>query len=966
MKNIVFFILSVSCIPAWAQKDAQVGIDSVRLSSFNVVDGFYGTSLPQARVTVYDADSTTVLCDSLQKSYYKVGNKDYFRTFTGVLPLRSKYVFKIEAEGYNTLWMTHKLKKSWYGKYPKQFDVIKAAHLYEELNYDIKGAAVVTASRIKFVMKGDTIEYNAAAFRLSAGSMLDNLIRALPGVTLDDKGRIMVNGQFVSNLTVNGRDFFRGDPKVALSNLPAYTVDKVKVFHDRPKDEDNQRSEREKSEDPLVMDVRLKREYAEGWLSNYEVAGGSNLQGGWDEKWLGRFFAMRYTNHSSLALYANVNNLNESPSPGSRGEWRGAGPFANTSLGEKKTYMSGINFSLDPKDTSIRLNTTVQAQRQETLNQTRNNSESYYNEGNTFSHSSSESKTTHTELQWNSRLSTKVFDIQQSTYYNHNKVRGVNPSSQLQANAITPSAIDTLYARERYSLQRETKWGASLGLNNSYGAEIKLGDHGGKVSYNANLSYSRTKAEDDWSDAVSYMHQEERSFVENKHARRPSFDYRYNLGFSYRTPRIIKNEQGGLNFNLSYAYNQNFNSGHQDLTYQNNLLTPSMNDATEWVIDQKNSYHTTRLERQNRIAPQLSFSWKEFGLDVSSELLLQNRRIRDFRNDEHKSYSHQAFNCNPSMSITLGHLQHRNGAHSIGKQATLSASIKNRLPELNYLLDVRDESDPLVKYYGNSSLKAEREYSGSLDLKLMKSKETSWQNYMFLLDYYKYDNSISRAQIYDRTTGVTIFRPQNINGNWRTSANIGIGLEGLPKGFTWSYNLNGYYLHSNEFATTGRDVSASEILSANTLTLSNYIRVSYRIKNTVIGLKTSFECTQMRSEQHVFDKVTFKDFNNGITLSTPLFWGIDFDTDFTAYCRRGYADKSMNTTSWVWNAALSKALGKSKQWIVKAKGFDILHQISNTYRTVNAQGRTETWYNTIPSYATLHIFYRLDVKPKRR
>lgn len=965
MKKLILFILSASCLPIWAQNDVQVSKDSVYLSSFNVVDGFYERQISNARITVYDADSTTVLCDSLSKRYYEWVNRPRaFRTYGGMLPLRSKYLFKVEADGYNTLWVTHKLKKSWYGKYPKQFEVTKDVRIYEELNYDIKDAAIVTASRIKFVMKGDTIEYNAAAFKMSAGSMLDKLIRALPGVTLDSKGHIKVNGQFVSNLTINGRDFFNGDPTVALSNFPAYTVDKVKVFHQRPKEDDDERSEMEKNEDPLIMDVRLKREYAQGWLSNYEVAGGSNLHGGWDEKWYGRLFAMRFTNHSSVAIYASANNLNESAIPIFRGEWSEPDPLLNISLGEKKTYISGIDVSLDPKDKTIRFHTLVQAQRQETLNQTRNNSENFYNEGNTFSTSSSDRNTTNTELKWKTDLSNKAFKIVQSAYYNHNKVRGISASSQMQSNNATfPSAIDSLYTRERYNFQRESKWGVLYQFNNVYDSEIKLGDNGGRLVYNANFAYNRTKTEDEWTDAVNYMQQTEKSLAENKNTHRPSFDYSYNLGFTYRLPRLIKSKQGGLNFNLSYAYMQNFNSGHQDLTYQTNFLTPSMNDAAEWAIDQKNSYHTTRLERQNRIVPQLTFSWKKFGLDVSPELLLQNRRIRDYRNHEDKSYSHNDFNCNPSFSIWLGEI--RRGGGIEGKKATLSASIRHKLPELSYLLDVRDESDPLAKYYGNRGLKAEREYSASLDLKMSKYKP-AWRRYVLMMNYCKYDNSISRAQIYDRSTGVTIYQPQNINGNWYTDATLAINLNDLPKGLDWSINLNGGYQHSNEYATAGKDASVNEILSANTLNLNNYFRVSYRIKNTVIGFNTSYEWRKMRSEQHVFDNITFKDFNNGFTLSTPLIWGIDFSTDLTAYCRRGYADKSMNTTSWVWNAMLSKSLGKSKQWIIKAKGFDILHQISNVRRMVNAQGRTETWYNTIPSYATFHVFYRLDIRPKRR
>ena len=102
-----------------------------------------------------------------------------------------------------------------------------------------------------------------------------------------------------------------------------------------------------------------------------------------------------------------------------------------------------------------------------------------------------------------------------------------------------------------------------------------------------------------------------------------------------------------------------------------------------------------------------------------------------------------------------------------------------------------------------------------------------------------------------------------------------------------------------------------------------------------------------------------------MTLSTPLIWGIHFGTDIMAYYRRGYTDASMNTTDWVWNAELSRPLGRRKQWLIKAIGFDLLQQIPNVRREVNNQGWQETRYNTKPSYVMLHVVYRLDVKPKK-
>ena len=122
----------------------------------------------------------------------------------------------------------------------------------------------ITGSKILMVMKGDTLEYNASALQLSNGSMLDALFRQLPGVELHKGGRITVNGNYVSSLLVNGRDFFKGDPKVALDNLPSYYVDRVKVYHQMSDLRRFQQGDSANAtqHDPLVMDVKLKRQYA--------------------------------------------------------------------------------------------------------------------------------------------------------------------------------------------------------------------------------------------------------------------------------------------------------------------------------------------------------------------------------------------------------------------------------------------------------------------------------------------------------------------------------------------------------------------------------------------------------------------------------------------------------------------------------------------------------------------------------
>ena len=128
---------------------------------------------------------------------------------------------------------------------------------------------IFKGTRIQVAYKGDTIVYDASAFKLPEGSMLDGLIRQLPGAELKDNGDIYINGVKIDYLTLNGKDFFKGDNKVMLDNLPYFTVKNLKVFY-----KDTKKSEmlgRQVEEQDYVMDVTLKREYSRGYIANAEV-----------------------------------------------------------------------------------------------------------------------------------------------------------------------------------------------------------------------------------------------------------------------------------------------------------------------------------------------------------------------------------------------------------------------------------------------------------------------------------------------------------------------------------------------------------------------------------------------------------------------------------------------------------------------------------------------------------------------
>ena len=102
-------------------------------------------------------------------------------------------------------------------------------------------------------------------------------------------------------------------------------------------------------------------------------------------------------------------------------------------------------------------------------------------------------------------------------------------------------------------------------------------------------------------------------------------------------------------------------------------------------------------------------------------------------------------------------------------------------------------------------------------------------------------------------------------------------------------------------------------------------------------------------------------FAYGATVNITLPWGMSLSTDLHENSRRGYDDASMNTNELVWNAQLAQSFLKGKPLSVTLQFYDILKQQSNLSRTINATRRSDVEYNSINSYAMLHVIYRMNL-----
>lgn len=934
----------------------QEHADSVMLSGLRVLDGYTEEKITDACITIIDKETGAVLCDSLPPliGHGSGGGKTWtvFLWYQGKVPRRQRYVVKMTVQEYENVETEVDLGKKWRTMERYNFD--KPSYLWYQAT-DLKEVGV-EASKIMMVHKGDTLVFNAGNFRLAEGSMLDDLVRALPGVEIDENGRITVDGQYVSNLLVQGRDFFKGDPRVALRNLPAYTVDKVKVYRKTDRwGVKRELTEEERKESPLVMDVGLKRQYQQGWISNYEAGGGTTIGDKSGGRWMGRAFALRYTNHSSLAIYGSANNISDDASPSSKGEWQ----RRDDGTGDTHLYSGGIQFTLDPKDSRMHYATSLQAKRLENRELSCMMAETYYDAGNTLMHESGDSQRTTAEIDWDGMVSRDIpmgnVSLKPALHYSRGKHIRLNSSDET-------SDSDTLYSRTLSSTQRATRYGAKMSLE---GGKFFNGIH--RLVFSADFSYNKATEREHVGDFISRAQTGAGNLDELRRSDCPAHDHLFSFSLvspQWRT-RTAKHRPS-LGVSADYRYTQRFNSGGQQLEYSRaDSVTPSAASEASYLLDLANSYHTTRMEHVHNLKPALRLEWGQLpSLTVSVDMWATDRRITDFRNEEHQRMERFNFMADPKVGLM------KRFACEDGFQHALSVDMgcESSLPNLMYLLDVRDSSDPLRIVRGNAGLKPTRNWyvGGQYDRTL------KWHNFRCQLNAMcqTWNGSVGMARLLDRSTGATTTLPMNVEGNSSAEATAYVALY-LDKKSHWHLSNVLTYRRQRSVDFTGEgtvDADGTASLDTRRVTtdyVGGTLKLDYRHDKWSAGATVRHRYHHLYSGDPGFSPFSYTNLNCGLTVTASLPWEIDLSTDFMAYTRCGYADPTMNATDWVWNAQLTRALGKRKQWVVKITSFDLLQQLSSVKQEVNAQGRIETWHNTTPSYAIATLTYRLDVKPKK-
>ncbi len=715
----------------------------------------------------------------------------------------------------------------------------------------------------------------------------------------------------------------RGNSKVLMENLPYYTVKDIKVY-----------------------DQDLKQEHQVGYIANVEAAGGTM------ERWLGRAFLLGFTERTRYTLLGNSNNVNESRHIGRSDHWTpdavpqslltthsaaGEIDYQSADKNVQENLTADFTSTRDEGEMLRRKELFLAGNPQQTTHQNSLSKAQRLKVGNTFKY-----------------VKPKGFMFNSDVAFNYRSYSG-------NSSTLMEQFVDSLTTRQRTEGFNDGKAWSTYVF-----ARIRpmLKDIG-KVK-----QYSRFDVSFDYSSDENERAQRYR--VEN--FVNPSTTNQYNAtDYSLRKIAVHTPFSYSLSYKLNYMFLEVKPSYSRENTrdwlyHPDTLLLASQIDMLRATTDPGNSYDSElktykaginlHLARYQHVAAKnMPLEGDVNFLDLFLNFTPMHERLSYQRGPLDTLVTRNTFRFEPELRINLFAKKTRNPA------LIRLYHLESNAPLVS-LLSIRDDANPLVVRLGNPDLKA---YTSQSTLEAEYKDIRSARHNFYVSGYYAYlHNKVSEAVSFNPATSVYTYRPESVHGSYDIRVKGGIFYT-LDKNKYWTVeaNLDALFTHWLDHMMLAGETE-SHVNAVNSLTQHHKAYIQYN-KGT-LNIRATGDIRWRHSEGKMYDFETLNatDFQYGLSarytiprLNTTL------SADGNMYSRRGYGSSELNTDDFVLNASISQPFFKGKL-IARIEAFDLLHQLSNTQYTVNAQGRTETWYRSLPHYVMLHLVYHWNKNPKKK
>ncbi len=783
------------------------------------------------------------------------------------------------------------------------------------------------------IIKGDTIEYHAANFTTNQGAVVADLIKKLPGATIDDQGNITINGKTIKQIMVDGKRFFEGDPKVAANNLPAELIEKVQVL-DRDS-EAARLSGFSDGDEETVINLTIKAGKKKGLFGTAYAGAGTS------SRYEANLSLSRFADENQFSLLGSLNNTNNAGftdisrdgnqlgfmmgmGAGRRGNRSGGAPRRDANGILTSRMLGGnINHTFSPK---LQLHANVLGGHNTTNKITDSWQQNYLTSGSTTEsgksteRSDKDSYGANLRLEWKPDSLTELiispelrYGRNQGTFISSTKTLEDATSARINASDLTQYTLQhTLQGTLRLDGSRRLNAaGRTLTLSTRFGIENEQGD--GKYFYNL---FDRTSTAD-------------QSIKQRIDTHTHSSSYQARLGWVEP---------------LGKGY-------FSQLTYQ---LKGSESRSTRDAFDANATSAFTLHNEQYSNAFRSDFLTHKVGLalkkkgktyDLTAGLNVESSRISSHSvvaGITATPLTRTTLNLSPTLRLSYKPQR--------GTELRLDYFGRSFAPTNEQLAPVQDVTNPLISYVGNQDLLPGFQHNlfGRFSRYWTKT-QTSLS--LFGRTQVVQKDIIQRSQ-YEVASGKRTIDYTNVDGN----ASLGLGgffTQTLP-GKKFSIRVASF----NDLAQSNTYINGEKNRSRS-LRLREELGLNYRITGIDMTLKGGFGYyNATHTLPSAFTPAT-RDYSLGYTANITLPLGFALEGEATYTTSKGYAT-GYNQEQLLLNAGLSYSFLAGKKATIRLKGYDLLNSRRSIYQSITAMSSTIEESNTLGRYAMLHFIYRFD------
>jgi len=865
------------------------------------------TQLPIELATVYFSnvkDSTVIEYTTTDKNgVFKMNTKKY----------ENPVFLKVNAKGYQTYMeeQTGLLANLDFGK----LYLLKNVMALDE---------VVIINDIPIRVKKDTLEFNAASFKVRPDSNVETLLKQLPGFEIDLDGKMTVNGKEVNQLLVNGKPFFDKDGVMALKNLPADVISKIQVSDFKTKKEElsKQESTSDFSSINLTIDKKKNRGVFGKFLAGYGTA----------DRYESSFIVNFFNDKQKISVLASSNNINASGfSMDDIFDNMGGGrnsvnnKSSTSGKGITRSNIAGFNYS-DEWGKKLNPSASYDFKNTENNNDNKTNQVNFLPTGAILTESISKTRIENTSNKANFELEYKI---------NPTTRLVINPTLN-QSHSIN-SAISSSKSKDEneVALNESTSNSYKVGNYTLFGNIVNFNKAFKKKSRNLSLVLSNSNT---YTDANGLI-QSKTIFYQNN---RPNDERNQN--------NLTDNSFGSYSADIEYtepitdSLRVRVGVDFDWLNDKNDLKTYDYDQTSQSysILNELQSNYTT--SNRNSIAPKtgLTFEKNKYTFTFNFSTL-----IVDYNN--HSFYLNKNTDLNQKYMLPSAKAQVRYKI-SRSKYFIFKYDYLNTLPTSNQLLPVANLSNPLNTIIGNPNLNPNATHSSKISFKNYNFRSRTGYNLYVKGDYY--DHEVVPTQIFD-ANGKKTTTYVNVSNTYSTSMGGNLN-QSIRKGahvLKYGINLNGGYSYDKGFTN-------AVLFNTRALRITPGIYINYDY-GELLSIAPSYSFTYNETKYENSLKDASSTVLHRINLQTTTYWPKNwvFGNDF-GYTYNSNISSDFKKDFYLWNTSLSYSFF-DKKMLLKVKVYDILNQNQSATRTLTSTTIRDEENTVLKRYAMFSLTYKM-------